>query len=194
VPSARRDGVSPCSASKCCVAPTGPDTLQDAGTAASKAIGRFSRLDKDLYRGRQPESKGFEALARLGVKTIVCLRTHPQDDKKHAASLGMRVIELPMPSLGKPTVDQGMRFLSEATDPGNGKVFFHCTHGADRTGAAAAIYRICAQGWEVDKALAEMKERGCHWAFQQSKVSFVRDFAAAWDKLPEASRAEVLHR
>jgi protein tyrosine/serine phosphatase len=35
-------------------------------------------------------------------------------------------------------------------------VYVHCNRGADRTGEAAAAYRIVFQGWSADRAIAEL--------------------------------------
>lgn len=40
------------------------------------------------------------------------------------------------------------------------KVLIHCYHGADRTGASVAMYRIMFEHWPVEQALAEMKYGG----------------------------------
>jgi len=39
-------------------------------------------------------------------------------------------------------------------------VFFHCKHGADRTGTMCAVYRIAVCGWSKDEAIAEMTQGG----------------------------------
>ena len=36
--------------------------------------------------------------------------------------------------------------------------YIHCLHGKDRTGTAAALYRIKHDNWDVDKALEEAKQ------------------------------------
>ncbi|MBC7739269.1 MAG: protein-tyrosine-phosphatase, partial [Candidatus Saccharibacteria bacterium] len=36
----------------------------------------------------------------------------------------------------------------------------HCHHGADRTGLIVALYRLIAQGWSRDAAIAELIEGG----------------------------------
>jgi protein tyrosine/serine phosphatase len=38
----------------------------------------------------------------------------------------------------------------------------HCQHGADRTGALVALYRVVVQGWTKEKAVLEMNQGGYH--------------------------------
>lgn len=44
-----------------------------------------------------------------------------------------------------------------------GGVVFHCKSGKDRTGLVAGYLRIKFQGWTVDQALVEMRQRGHVW-------------------------------
>ena len=44
----------------------------------------------------------------------------------------------------------------------NSSVFVHCQYGADRTGAAVAVYRVVVLGWTKDDAIAEMDKFGFH--------------------------------
>lgn len=45
----------------------------------------------------------------------------------------------------------------------NGGVIFHCKSGKDRTGLVAGYIRMKYQGWSLDEALVEMRERGHVW-------------------------------
>jgi protein tyrosine/serine phosphatase len=38
----------------------------------------------------------------------------------------------------------------------------HCQHGADRTGALVALYRVVVQGWTKERAVEEMNRGGYH--------------------------------
>jgi hypothetical protein len=48
------------------------------------------------------------------------------------------------------------------TDPANRPLVIHCQHGADRTGAIVALYRVVVQDWSKADALREMDEGGFH--------------------------------
>jgi protein tyrosine/serine phosphatase len=47
-------------------------------------------------------------------------------------------------------------FLRIAADPARAPVFLHCQHGADRTGYLVAMYRVVVEGWDRERAIAEM--------------------------------------
>jgi protein tyrosine/serine phosphatase len=99
----------------------------------------------------------------MGVKTIVNLR-FAHSDRDEAAAAGLKddafdFVEIPMLA-SQPDLEETRAFLAVAADPAKRPLFFHCKHGADRTGAMAAAYRIVVQGWRHDDALAEMTSGG----------------------------------
>jgi protein tyrosine/serine phosphatase len=121
------------------------------------------RVDDGLYRGAQPGPEGFSALRDLGVRTVVDLRSDHSDlDELRAAGLdpaGLDLVSIPMSPSGV-SEDQLLAFLRVAADPARRPVFVHCRHGADRTGAAVAAYRVAIQGWAPEAAVAEMRDGG----------------------------------
>ncbi|HEY9856279.1 MAG TPA: dual specificity protein phosphatase family protein, partial [Stenomitos sp.] len=157
-------------------------------------VGNLGTLTPTLSRGAQPTEKGFETLKSQGVQTVINLRPEANWEAPMVKQQGMNYVYLPLPAVGAPTNEQAMQFLSLVTDPKNGKVFFHCQHGADRTGAMAAAYRIAAQGWTADQAIAEMYQYNFHAGFEDAKLDFVRSFAAYWQGLDSQTKASVLHR
>ncbi len=157
-------------------------------------ISNLGKLDDHLFRGEQLGPKGFDTLKSMGVDTVINLEPESNTDVQYAQKVGMKVIEDTEPPIGEPTMDEGIKFLSAATDPANGKVYFHCYHGSDRTGAMAAIYRILAQGWSVDKAIAEMPKYHFHAGIEDSKINFIYDFLAHWKTLSAQEQAQILHR
>jgi len=53
----------------------------------------------------------------------------------------------------------------------------HCHYGADRTGAAVALYRIHIQKWTADAAIREMTRGGYHFHFIHGHLKrFIRRF------------------
>jgi len=114
------------------------------------------RVTDGLYRGAQPTAEGFRALRKLGVKTVVNLRLM-HSDRELIEGAGLDYVHIPM---GAWRVREAhvLDFLALATDPARQPVFFHCQHGADRTGTMAAFYRLVVQGWTKDEALREMTE------------------------------------
>jgi len=147
-------------------APTSANAERDprwAEPLARDGLPNLARIEPDLYRGAQPEPSGFVALRELGVKTIVNLRSD-HSDRDDAAAAGLpdgafELVELPM--LASRVGEEDVRaFLAVAVDPAKRPLLFHCKHGADRTGAMAASYRVVAQGWTADDAIDEMTSGG----------------------------------
>lgn len=111
-----------------------------------------------LYRGAQPTKTGYAELKELGVRTVVNLRTFHADAaacRKH--NLAYRHISM---QAWEAEEEEVLKFLRVATDPGQGPVFVHCQHGADRTGMMVAIYRMVVQGWTREEAIREMTDGG----------------------------------
>lgn len=157
-------------------------------------VGNLGQLAPNLERGAQPTQQGFATLKQSGVQTVINLRPEEQWEEPMVKNLGLKYVYLPLPPVAAPTNEQALQFLSLATDPANGKVFFHCLHGADRTGAMAAAYRIAAQGWTADQAIAEMPKYHFHEGFEDKKLDFVRQFAGYWQSLPTEQQNQILHR
>jgi len=121
-------------------------------------VPNFHRVSPTLYRSAQPSAEGMRNLKELGIKTIVNLRTFHSDlDEIAGLDLGYEQIFM---KTWHPEEEDVVRFLRIVTDPARGPVLVHCQHGADRTGAMSAIYRILVQGWSKEEALREMTEGG----------------------------------
>jgi protein tyrosine/serine phosphatase len=116
------------------------------------------KITDGLYRGAQPTAEGMRRLKKMGVKTIVCLRSD-HSDKDLLADTGLSYEEIPCRAWHFRNEDV-VKFLAIATDKARQPVFFHCEHGADRTGVMSAAYRIIIQNWRKEDAIKEMKEGG----------------------------------
>ncbi|MHC4247536.1 MAG: dual specificity protein phosphatase family protein [Planctomycetota bacterium] len=122
------------------------------------------KVSDALYRGAQPEGKGFAELKALGVKTVVNLRLlHSDRDEMKEAGLkageDFKYVHIRMEAWDADK-DELVEFLEVLADPANRPVFVHCKHGADRTGTAVATYRIVCQGWTKEDAIDEMRNGG----------------------------------
>ena len=147
---------------------------QDAGVKTQGSGGRklavptndlpglpnFARVSDDLYRGAQPTAEGFAELKKMGVKTIVNLRS-VQSDRELLEGLGLGYVHISFKPW-HPEEEDILAFLKVVADTGNRPVFVHCQHGADRTGTMVAIYRVAFEGWEMREAMEELPNFGFH--------------------------------
>lgn len=123
----------------------------------------FQRVDDHYMRGAQPRRGGVDVLRRMGVKTIVDLRSsyeHTDDIGVSAERLGLRYFWLPMSVWDPPADEEAAQFISVVADSGNAPLFVFCTDGVNRTGEMTAIYRIAHNGWNVEESLKEMDAAG----------------------------------
>ena len=116
------------------------------------------KVSGDLYRGAQPSAEGMEQLEKLGVKTVVNLRSL-HSDRDEISDTGLAYEHIRMKTWDPETEDV-VRFLRIVTDSNCTPVFVHCQRGADRTGMMCAVYRIAVQGWNGDEAMEEMSKGG----------------------------------
>lgn len=116
------------------------------------------RISDGLYRGAQPMAEGFRELRKMGVRTVVNLRSF-HSDRDEAGEAGLAYEHSAMKAW-HPEDEDVVRFLQIVTDPARTPVFVHCQHGADRTGIMCAICRMAVQGWSGDEAVEEMREGG----------------------------------
>jgi protein tyrosine/serine phosphatase len=128
------------------------------------------KLNDGLYRGAKPTPQGIKELEKLGIKTIVNLRAgHSDQEILGRAKLSQQRIPTSAWSVKEEDV---VRFLRIVTDKSRLPVFVHCEHGADRTGAMCAAYRVAVNGWTKQQAIEEM-----------TKGNF--GFHSIWTNLPK---------
>ena len=119
-------------------------------------IDNFGQVDAGYYRGAQPVGRDYANLAALGVKTVIDLqRDGDPNEKAHVERAGMTFYRIPMTTREVPTSDQIDQFLRLVSD--EAPVYVHCAGGRHRTGVMSAIYRMEKDGWNADRAFAEMK-------------------------------------
>lgn len=131
--------------------------------AALPGVPNFHQVSGSIYRGGQPTSGSWVALAKIGVKVVIDLRhEHPDEAEQRAVqAAGMRYVSVPMSGMAAPPDSKIRSVLALLNDSDSaGAVFVHCRRGADRTGTAIACYRIAHDGWTNTKALDEAKSYG----------------------------------
>ena len=172
----RRDAVS-AAASLCLLMWVGCASLSLADRPETWAqpvklegVPNLYRVSDNLYRGDQPSPEGMQNLKRLGLKTIINLRSfHSERDAIGQTGLAYEHIYM---KAWHAEEEDAVRFLKIVTDPKRAPVLVHCQHGADRTGTMIAVYRVAVQGWTKAEAIREMTGGGF-------------GFHPIWGNLPE---------
>ena len=116
------------------------------------------QVTPEFYRGGQPDRDGFAALEAFGIRTVISLR-QTVNDVPLAAGSGLDLVRVPMKSRYVSENDgarivKAMQALRQGLE--RGPVLVHCHHGADRTGAIVALWRMLYQGWTRQQALDEL--------------------------------------
>jgi len=153
--------------------------LEDTAGEVLATLPLFHRVDENYVRGSQPMRGGIGTLTRLGVKTIVDLRSiydHTDDVKEAAAIAGLGYEWVPMSVWNPPTHEEASRFVSVVTDTTKGPFFVFCADGLNRTGEMTAIYRVAHNNWTVEKALDEADELGFN-PYYYTLRTYVWDYA-----------------
>lgn len=145
------------------------------------------RINVSLYRGAQPHPNGLTELKKMGITTIVDLRSEDpvrrESERQQAESLGIHFISIPVSGWTAPGNEQVAQFLSLFRDPKE-RVFVHCRFGDDRTGVFVATYRMAYEGWPAQQAINEMYFFGFNGFWHPSMKSFIRDFPARLKTAP----------
>ena len=105
-------------------------------------------------------------LKKMGIRTVINLRAF-HSDRDEIGETGLAYEHIYMKAW-HPEDEDVVRFLQIVTDEDRTPVFVHCEHGADRTGAMCAVYRVIVEGWSTDEAVREMTEGkfGFHGAWE----------------------------
>jgi protein tyrosine/serine phosphatase len=140
----------------------GAGMARDRGLPPREGIPNFAKVDDRLYRGAQPDAAAMDNLQRLGVRSIISLRTAKEvweREPVEAQARGMVYTNVPLNALHAPSDSQVEQLLTLLrTLPG--PVFLHCQYGCDRTGTIVACYRIRQHRWSNADALAEAQKHG----------------------------------
>ena len=138
--------------------PTFPRPDSWARELSISGVENCHRVTPDLYRSEQITALGAKNLEKIGIKTVVSLRSFHSDRRLlEGTDLNYERISF---ETWNPEREELLRFLKIATDPAKTPVLVHCLHGSDRTGAMCAAYRVVVQGWSKAEAIREMREGG----------------------------------
>ena len=112
-----------------------------------------------VYRSGLLRSDQLEkAIDRLNLKTVICLADSEADReraicKKH----GVRFVGFDMHSSGFGKPEDFREVVRLMADSDSQPVLVHCRAGVARTGASVALYRMSVDGWDLDRAIKELK-------------------------------------
>jgi len=111
-----------------------------------------------VISGAQPEGDaGFEALKKMGVKTIVSV-DGATPDVATAHKFGLRYVHLPITYSGvKP--EEG-KAIAKALEELPGPIYIHCHHGKHRSAAAVAVACVYNGSLPADDALTVLQTFG----------------------------------
>ncbi len=120
-----------------------------------EGLSNLHQVTDELYRSGQPTEEGFLNAEKLGIRTVLNLRSLHGDAGKIRGT-GLKLVELSVStgSMDEDEVIAALRAIQAADKP----ILVHCWHGADRTGTVIAFYRMVFQGWSKEQAKAEMTE------------------------------------
>lgn len=143
-----------------------------------EGVENLARINATLYRGAQPDAKGFKVLKELGVKTVISFRSY-HTEKKDVEAAGMTAVQIPVQADvfgSEPPTDEQLKLFFETTlDAAKMPVFFHCAHGKDRTGTLGALWRIEIDGWTNAEAIEEMQAFGYHDIYKDL-INYVKEY------------------
>lgn len=122
-------------------------------------LSNVGRMAPGVFRGAQPSVEGYATLKKMGIKTVIDLRT-TENEKAKVEAAGMKAIAVPIAMSHDGLKEKVDRVVSLMADPANQPVFVHCRHGQDRTGIVVAAYRMKVGKWSLADAETEMQAFG----------------------------------
>ncbi len=153
--------------------------ITDDSAQVTATLPYFHRLDENYTRGSVPAKGGIETLKRLGVKTVVDLRSkydHTDDIGIAAERSGLKYYWLPTSVWEPPTDARAKEFVAVVADNSQGPFYVFCTDGLNRVGEMSAIYRVAKSQWTVEQALKEIDDLGFN-PFYYNLRSYVYTYA-----------------
>jgi protein tyrosine/serine phosphatase len=130
-----------------------------ASPLQAEGVHNFYKVSEHLYRSAQPDEVGYQAIAQLGVGTILNLRQYHLDHppvEPEVQAIQFKHVSMNAGNFTEQQVLEALTVIAESPKP----VLVHCLHGSDRTGTIVAMYRMVCQGWNKQQALDELMTGG----------------------------------
>lgn len=136
----------------------------------------FAVLEENkLYRSAQPQyDYEYKWIAEKGIGIIVNLRQEAKIDQAHAPKYGIEVIQIDIKDHHSPRREEAELFMNVVRNTKQ-PLLFHCEHGRGRTSTFAVLARL-AQGWKLEDALKEEKEKFGYEFAHADQINFLNSF------------------
>lgn len=155
---------------------------------AVEGLPNLHKVSDRLYRSGQPTAEGMRAAERLGIRTVISLRSR-QRDVPLSEDTDLLLHHVPMRAWHPRMQAAAAALNAIAASPG--PVLVHCWHGADRTGMVVALYRMVEQDWPREAAIREMLEGGYGYhRIWKDIITFLQEVDL--DELRQAMRRSAL--
>ena len=118
------------------------------------------------------------------AKTIIDLQQDGErSEQQMVEGAGMKFYRIGLSDKTWPSPDKAEQFMKIVSDPANQPVFIHCHGGRHRAGIMTAVYRMNHDGWDADKAYAEMKKYGFEYGIGHGALKdYIYDYYAQMKK------------
>jgi protein tyrosine/serine phosphatase len=141
--------------------------------------------DGAAYRSAQPSGDQLEAIfQRYGVKTVINLRGVDSDadwwkeERDACENNGVALVNIGMNPKSLPSRED-LLALFDTFQSAAGPILIHCKAGADRTGAAATIWRMVVAGDPKEQAKSELSFAYLHLSSATPHMDFLVDIFQA---------------
>ncbi len=135
-----------------------------------------------IYRSGQLQDFQLKsAMAKFGIKTVVCLNVNKAPAERIVCeSAGGKHLAIDLPDDGDGPAEEYAKVLAILSDPAQQPVLVHCQAGVARTGTSVALYRVFFEGWDVDRAIDELKTYERWGRIDPTLDRRIRDIVATW--------------
>lgn len=154
--------------------------------ATDPSMGIFSWIDNfhaveagRLYRSAQLSPETLQsAIGAFGIRTVVNLRGANatadwyRRERDACETAGVSLVDIRLRADECPT-RENLLLLFDTFENSAEPLLIHCAAGADRTGAAAAIWRMCMLGDSATSASDELSFRYGHLSWYDSTLDFL---------------------